>query len=285
MITRRFTATTIRLVLILATASLLLLGACSGTDDTSDTTTTTVPPVSDEGGTTAATAPSTTTTTTVPPTTASTGDVAQDWLDSMAAREYNRAAQLATSSAGRFTHFAVISNQLDTYLAHEGLDDTSVSEGQLEWTYADGHSTMVDNLVVVDGLVADFDRNGEPISTMVPDEDGGPVEAEGITATITVVYHREDPSFGTITQLVVEIDNQTNEEIYGWNSQLVGSNRRSVEAELTLNGSYPADAISDDVIAFVGVDLTEGGELRIQTDFETWLKVPVPAVPGSGAAT
>jgi hypothetical protein len=65
----------------------------------------------------------------------------------------------------------------------------------------------------------------------------------------------------------------------------VGTDRRSVEAELTLNASYPGDAISDDVIAFLGADLSEGGELRIQTDFETWVKVPVPAVPGSGSAT
>ena len=85
-------------------------------------------------------------------------------------------------------------------------------------------------------------------------------------------------SSGTRTSLVVEIDNRSSEEVYGFDAVLVGSDRRSAEVVYS-SSDYPADAITDDVLVFNGIDLTDGGELRIAVDFDTTLVVEVPAVP------
>lgn len=264
-----------RSIPVVTAAMGVLLAACgsSGASDATAAATTAPSTTSTVPATTITTQPRSTTTTTV------ASDVAQAWLDAMGAGQYEAAEQMASASAGRYTHFINVSNQLDSYLAHEGIEDTQVSEGRLEWEYTDGVTVVLDNVVVTDGLVSSFDRNGEAISTMVPDQSGGPVEAGDVNAQISVIYHRENPSVGTVSFLVVEIDNRTTEEIYGWDAQLVGSDRRTVEAELSYNGSYPADAISDDVMFFLGTDLSEGGELRIDVDYDTEVRVPVPAVP------
>jgi hypothetical protein len=212
-------------------------------------------------------------------------DPGQAWIEAIAAGRNAEAEELSTGSAGRFSHYVKVAESLEPGSFDFEVTDEKVSEGRVEWQYTDGSSIAYSNTKVdADGLVFDFDRNDVPISEYVPDVTSTPGETGNVTAVIVVVFHRPTPDSGTRTSLVVEIDNRSSEEVYGFGAVLVGSDRRSAEVVYS-SSDYPPDAISDDVLVFNGIDLTDGGELRIEVDFDTTLVVEVPAVPPVEAPT
>ena len=72
-------------------------------------------------------------------------------------------------------------------------------------------------------------------------------------------------SSGTRTSLVVEIDNRSSEEVYGFGAVLVGSDCWSAEVVYS-SSDYPPDAISDDVLVFNGIVHLGGAFSRLLGD-------------------
>jgi hypothetical protein len=221
------------------------------------------------------------TTTTAGPTTTTTQpevDVIGEWIDAFANQDLEKAAGLSTESAERYTYYLSVYDRLDPGGLVADVSDVEQTADSVALIYDNGSTLVYDNFIVQGAKVADFDRGGVPISTLVAPEAGEVAEAGDVSVQVTVVYVRDDVTFGSLVYLTVEIDNQSDEELYGLDARLVDSDGEVADADSTVNFSYPPGTISEDVIIFLGSNLSDGGELEIPVDAATTVVVDVPAV-------
>lgn len=265
-----------------ALVTAVLIVGCTSSE--SDAPATTSPPEVVTSTTTASTTTAPTTTVTQPTTatTEAASNVTVLWMEAMADLRFPVAESLSSGFTAQFSKYLSVINRLDPGLFAGAITDVAMTDTSLTYTFDDGTTLLYNNLLVNEGRVADFDRDRLPISGLVSFKSGEPSEAGDVIVTVTVVYHLPDPSFGHTTVLTVEIDNQSDDDVYGWDAELIGSDRRSVDVDTLFNGSYSPGTISDDILVFLGADLSEGGELWINATYNVTVKAPVPAVPPIG---
>jgi hypothetical protein len=222
-------------------------------------------------------------------------EVGQAFLEALGEGRWAEAESLSSGRANRYVHYLNVANRVAPERFSGHVSDVDVTTGQVVFHYDDGTSITYNDVSTEAGLVVNFKRNGSRIGSWP--EPGSPGEAGDVTVTLTTAIGRAirfdktadpHPIYGehteaaatdvaVVTFLTIEVDNASTQEVDGWSAVLVTPDGRSAEVTDALSGSYPANAITDDVLIFTRLGLFEGAELRIRIDADTEVVVEIPA--------
>lgn len=214
-------------------------------------------------------------------------EVGQAFLEALGEGRWAEAESLSSGRANRYVHYLDVANRVAPERFSGHVSDVEVTTGQVVFHYDDGTSIIYNEVSAEDGLVVNFKRNGFFIGSWP--EPGSPGETGDVTVTVTAAIGRAirfdktadpHPMYGehtetaatdvaVVTFLTIEVDNASTQEVDGWNAALVTPDGRSAEVTDALSGSYPANAITDDVLIFTRLAVFEGVELRIPIDDDT----------------
>jgi hypothetical protein len=228
-------------------------------------------------------------------TTEPDAEVGQAFLEALGEGRWAEAESLSSGRANRYVHYLNVANRVAPERFSGHVSDVDVTTGQVVFHYDDGTSITYNDVSTEAGLVVNFKRNGSRIGAWP--EPWSPGEAGDVTVTVTAAVGRAirfdktadpHPMYGEHTEaaatdvavvsfLTIEVDNASTQEVDGWSAMLVTSDGRSAEVTDALSGSYPANAITDDVLIFTRLGLLEGTELRIRIDDDTEVVVEVPS--------
>jgi hypothetical protein len=279
-----------RVLVTVMLAAMVLVAGCTSSDDADDETTTAAPATTVAPPETATTATTATTeaTTTTAVTSSSTPEpdaaVGQAFLEALSEGRWAEAESLSSGRANRYVHYLNVANRVAPERFSGHVSDTEVTTGQVVFHYDDGTSIVYNEVETFFGLVVNFKRNGHSVGS--GNKPGSPGEASDVTVTVTGAFTRPirfdktadlHPIYGEHTEtaatdvavvnfLTIEVHNATTREVDGWSAVLVTPDGRSAEVTDALSGSYPANAITDDVLIFTRLALLEGAELRIRID-------------------